>query len=61
MTRKKRRWLVLSHCYNMDGRAASQTVTDKMPFLLEQGIEPVIVSALTGEKDDLLEHHQVAS
>ena len=61
MTRKRRRWLVLSHCYNMDGRAASQTITDKMPFLLEQGIEPVVVSALTGEKDELLEHHQVAS
>ncbi|MDA1047575.1 MAG: glycosyltransferase [Verrucomicrobia bacterium] len=57
----KRRWLILSHCYNMDGRAASQTITDKIPFLVENGIEPVIVSASTGNKDDLLEHYQVAS
>ena len=45
----------------MDGRAASQTITDKIPFLLEHNIEPIIVSALTGEKDKLLEHYQVPS
>ena len=61
MSVKKRRWLILSHCYNMDGRAASQTITDKIPFLHEHNIEPIVVSALTGEKDKLLEHYQVPS
>ena len=52
-------WLVLSHGFNMDGRAASQTITDKIPHLLDQGIEPVVVSAITGKKDEVIEHHQV--
>lgn len=52
-------WLILSHAFNMDGRAASQTITDKIPHLLDLGVEPVIVSGVLGRKDDKLEHHQV--
>ena len=52
-------WLVLSHGFNMDGRAASQTITDKIPHLLKQGVEPVVISAITGKKDRVIEHHQV--
>ncbi len=52
-------WLVLSHGFNMDGRAASQTITDKIPHLLSNGIEPIVVSAITGRKDKVIEHYQV--
>ena len=52
-------WLILSHAFNMDGRAASQTITDKIPHLLNLGIKPIIVSGVLGKKDKLLEHHQV--
>jgi hypothetical protein len=52
-------WLILSHAFNMDGRAASQTITDKIPFLMKMGITPVVVSAQTGAKDAVVEHHQV--
>jgi glycosyltransferase involved in cell wall biosynthesis len=55
----KQVWLVLSHGFNMDGRAASQTITDKIPHLLDLGIEPIVVSAITGKKDKVIEHHQV--
>jgi glycosyltransferase involved in cell wall biosynthesis len=55
----KQVWLVLSHGFNMDGRAASQTITDKIPHLINLGIEPVVVSAITGKKDKVVEHHQV--
>jgi glycosyltransferase involved in cell wall biosynthesis len=55
----KQIWLVLSHGFNMDGRAASQTITDKIPHLLKQGIEPIVVSAITGKRDKVVEHHQV--
>jgi hypothetical protein len=55
----KQVWLVLSHIFNMDGRASSQTITDKIPHFLKLGIEPVIVSAVMGNKDKVLEHHQV--
>ncbi len=55
----KQVWLVLSHGFNMDGRAASQTITDKIPHLLKQGIEPIVLSAITGKKDKVIEHHQI--
>lgn len=51
------RWLILAHAYNMDGRAASHTVTDKIPLLKEAGIQPIVLSASTGQTDPLVEHH----
>jgi hypothetical protein len=54
----KKHWLILSHGFNMDGRAASQTITDKIPYLLEAGIEPVVFSAITGIKDQRFPHRQ---
>ena len=55
----KKKWLVISHGFNMDGRAASLTVTDKIPYLLEAGIEPIVLSAITGEKDTRFPHYQL--
>lgn len=43
----------------MDGRAASQTITDKIPHLISEGIEPIVLSAVTGRKDEVVEHHQL--
>jgi hypothetical protein len=54
----KKRWLILSHGFNMDGRAASQTITDKIPYLLEAGIQPIVFSAITGIKDQRFLHRQ---
>ena len=59
MTAPAETWLLLTHAFNMDGRAASQTVTDKIPHLLARGIRPIVVSAVTGRRDAALEHHQV--
>lgn len=53
------KFLLLSHAFNMDGRAASQTVTDKIPHLLSRGYVPVVLSAKTGLRDSVLEHHQL--
>ena len=55
---KGTRWLILSHGFNMDGRAASQTITDKIPYLLEAGIKPTVFSAITGIKDLRFPHKQ---
>jgi hypothetical protein len=55
---EKKRWLILSHGFNMDGRAASQTITDKIPYLLEAGVEPIVFSAITGFKDQRFPHYQ---
>lgn len=53
------RWLVLAHAFNMDGRAASQTITDKLPHLEAAGIELVVLSGVSGRKDAHFEHHQL--
>ena len=61
MSASSKRWLVIAHCFNMDGAAASHHVTDKIPYLVKHGIEPVVLSAATGRKDQDVEHHQVTS
>ena len=53
------RWLVLAHAFNMDGRAASQTITDKLPHLERAGIELVVLSGVSGRHDRHYEHHQL--
>jgi glycosyltransferase involved in cell wall biosynthesis len=53
------RWLVLSHAFNMDGRAASQTITDKLPHLEAAGIELVVLSGVSGDPDRHYEHYQL--
>ncbi len=55
---KQSHWLILSHGFNMDGRAASQTITDKIPFLINEDVHPVILSAVTGSKDEIIPHYQ---
>ena len=55
----KQRWLVLAHAFNMDGRAASQTITDKLPHLERAGIELVILSGVSGRRDTHYEHYQL--
>ena len=55
----RQRWLILAHAFNMDGRAASQTITDKLPHLRQAGIELVVLSGVSGSKDKVVEHHQL--
>jgi glycosyltransferase involved in cell wall biosynthesis len=54
-------WFILAHCFNMDGRAASQTITDRLPLLLARGIRPVVLSAPTGRKDGRFPHYRIMS
>lgn len=58
---KTKTWLILAHCFNMDGRAASQTITDRIPLLMKAGIVPVVLSAPTGIKDKRFPHYRVIS
>jgi hypothetical protein len=51
--------LVLSYAFNMDGRAASLTITDKLPALVDRGWEPVVLSGILGKKDTTYEHHEL--
>ncbi|HEX7954009.1 MAG TPA: glycosyltransferase [Burkholderiales bacterium] len=55
----RKNWLILSHAFNMDGRAASHTITDKISHLLKAGIKPIVISAPTGGRDAHVPHFQV--
>ncbi len=55
----RQRWLILAHAFNMDGRAASQTITDKLPHLRRAGIDVVVLSGVSGTRDAVVEHHQL--
>lgn len=57
--RYTQRWLVLAHAFNMDGRAASQTITDKLPHLEAAGVELVVLSGVSGRHDARFEHYQL--
>ena len=50
-------WLILSHCFNMDGSAASQVIVDKIPLLMAHGITPIVISAPTGQR--AMEHPHI--
>ena len=43
----------------MDGRAASQTVTDKLSYFLRAGADITVISAITGAPSRSFKHHQV--
>jgi glycosyltransferase involved in cell wall biosynthesis len=58
---KNKTWLILAHSFNMDGRAVSQTITDRMPLLMQNGITPLVISAPTGSKDKNFVHSRVLS
>lgn len=52
-------WLILSHCFNMDGRAASLTITDKLQYLMERGIKLTVLSGVSGTHDKRFQHMQL--
>src|SRR4051812_46246363 len=56
---RARRWLILSHAFNVDGRAESLTITDKMPHLLAHGIAPTVLSSVMGTHDTRFAHRQL--
>ncbi len=55
----KKRWLLISHAFNMDGRASSITVTDKVPYILKRDIQLTVISAVTGFLDGRIAHYQL--
>jgi hypothetical protein len=54
-----RRWLILAHAYNVDGRAESVTITDKMPHLVSAGVAPVVLSSCMGAQDRRYPHQRL--
>lgn len=62
MSKRPQSWLILSHCYNMDGRAASQLITSRIPIFKRMRISCSVISAANGEHDPKADsHHRVFS
>ena len=59
---KSEHWLVFSHCYNMDGRAASQLIKPRVVELSKRGIKCTVISAPNGAYDpSVFKHSRVFS
>ena len=58
---KERRWLIVTHGCNLDGRAYSQHIDDRLPCLKKEGITPVVLSGPTGPPRTDVIHVQVHS
>ena len=56
-----KKWLIVAHCMNMDGQAASHHVSDKLKYLERNNIRPFLLSAASGKRDSRYPHHQVFS
>lgn len=61
MRQETETWLILAYLFNLDGKAASQTITDRIPLLLDNGVLPVVLSGPTGEQDQRFPHLRVFS
>jgi len=60
-TVKRNRWFIIAHCFNADGVAASQTITDRLPYFTKRGVDFVVLSAPTGIKNTQIPHYQIIS
>jgi glycosyltransferase involved in cell wall biosynthesis len=61
MKRASQNWLIIAHCMNMDGQAASHHVSDKLQYLTSSCISVTLLSAASGTRGSRYPHHQVFS
>lgn len=61
MNHRVRRWLVVSYFSKIDGMACAQHVDDRLSYLLENGIEPVMLTGICGAGHESLAHVRVPS
>lgn len=55
-------WIIFSHCYNMDGRAASQLIKPRVTGLTKRGFKCSVISAPNGSHDpSIFKHRRVFS
>lgn len=52
----ERCWLILSYRSNLDGSACAQHIDDRLPFFLERGIVPVLLSGPIGKRSNRWPH-----
>ena len=59
--RSARNWIIFSYFFNIDGKASSQHIDDRVPHLESLGIEPYILSSICGQRRKDVHHYRVPS
>ena len=54
-----RRWLILSYFSKIDGMACAQHLDDRLPYLADKGITPMLVTGTCGERWSDIFHARV--
>lgn len=55
------RWIVLSYFANIDGKAASQHIDDRLPHLKSNGLDPLLISSICSRPKAEVAHFTVPS
>lgn len=54
-------WLVFSYAANIPGSACANHIDDRLPLFRSHGIEPLLLSGLSGERLNSFHHYRVVS
>jgi hypothetical protein len=54
-------WIIFSYFSNIDGKASSQHIDDRIPHLASLGVKPFIVSSICGDRASGVAHYRVPS
>ena len=54
-------WIIFSYFFNIDGKASSQHIDDRIPHLASLGVKPFIVSSICAERNSYVAHFRVPS
>ena len=54
-------WIIFSYFSNIDGKASSQHIDDRIPHLASLGVKPFIVSSICGDQARGVAHYRVPS
>ena len=54
-------WIIFSYFFNIDGKASSQHIDDRIPHLASLGVKPFIVSSICAERSSDVTHFRVPS
>jgi hypothetical protein len=59
--RSHENWIIFSYFFNIDGKASSQHIDDRVPHLASLGINPYVLSSVCGKRSANVAHCRVPS
>lgn len=61
MDSRQKKWLILSHCSNIDGRAAALHIDNRLPHLAAKGVTPLMLTGPCASPHEAVPHMRVPS